>query len=283
MFLPPFAKAFPKLPMTPEPIEAYFRNLKERGPRRFHAHRALTTFYRWISGSPPKGRSAVDGRRNREKGIPNVMEYIKAPPKKYRTATAYSMEELITVVKAADNTQDRMLLLLLMATQIRSEALRDLTASHVHADYILITPKDPNEEEEQVACPPEVCTTLQLMGPGYVFTDRNGSKLKKSGVYQRVEKCFRRAGVTWGKMGPHAFRHSGATLRMEKTEDTTLIQASLGHKNISTTALYLHRPTASKRRRLIETSPFYDLPEELTAAQPTLPGMPEPDPQEVGV
>ena len=214
-------------------------------------------------------------------GIPNVMEFIKAPPKKYRKATAYSMEEMIAVAKAADNTQDRMMVTLLIGTQVRSEAIRELTVDKVHADYILIKPKDSNEEEELVPCPPEMCATMQLMGPGYVFKDKNGGQLKKSGVYQRVRKCFRRAGVTWGKVGPHAFRHSGATRRMEKTEDTSLVQASLGHKDISTTALYLHRPTESKRRRIIETSPFYDLPDDLTSVQPSLPGMPDAEAKEV--
>lgn len=263
LFLPHFIEAFPHVPLQPEPVEQFLANLSGEGPTRYHHYRALVTFYRWVSGAPPKGRKARDGRRNRGLGIPNVMEQIQSPPKHMKEATSYSQEELVRVVKAASTFQDRMMLLLLTATQIRSEALRTLTSDKVHEDYIAIKPKDSDKEEQMVACPPEVTSRLKLMGPGLLFTNSKGQPLSRYGVYQRVERCFRLAGVSWGKRGPHALRHTGATLRLEVSEDLTLVQDQLKHASIEQTSMYTHRSTTSKRKRQNETSPYHLLPDEL--------------------
>ena len=41
-----------------------------------------------------------------------------------------------------------------------------------------------------------------------------------------------------GDINPHAFRHWFATTMLEATEDITIVQKSLGHKNVATTLIY---------------------------------------------
>ncbi len=279
-YLSGFLKTFQYLPVTPEPVEAFLSAFPEASPERWYYYRALKAFYRWISGAPAKGPKALDGRRNKALGIPNVVDEVKSPPKHFKPATAYSQDEIVLVIRAAKVHQDRLMLLLLAATQIRAEGVYNLKSEDVHDDYIIIKPKQPDREAEEVACPPEVCTALKLLGPGYCFVGHGGNKgrgkpLTRHGVYERVQNCFQAAGVTWGKQGAHAFRHTGATLRLEKTEDLTLLQAALGHSNIATTAMYTHRQSAKQRQRINDTSPFHDLPADLRAMTPaplSLPG-----------
>ena len=266
------------MPTEPEPVEAFLGSLPEIGKlRRFQMYRALTTLYRWLSGAPSKSPKAIDGSRNRHLGIPNVMEWIKAPQKRYKKAIAYSEAELLQVVEAADNYQDRVMLTLLISTAVRSEAIRNLKDTDLHAEqeYIVIKPKNEDKEQEEVYCPREVIEALRLLGTGYLFKNRLGKPIDTSGVYQRVERCFRRAGITWGKLGPHAFRHSVATGVLENTGDLTLVSKMLGHRNITTTMQYIHRTTASERRKLIDSSLFHRLPEHLRVVQPAMPGLEE--------
>jgi integrase len=258
LYLKPFIDRFKYVPVAYEEVERYLSDMPTEGAQRYHHYRTLVTFYRWISGMAP-ARKAADGRRNRPLGIPNLMEEIRAPYKHFKPATAYSVEEIKRVIDAATKPQDKMMLLLTAATQIRSEAIRTLTVDKVHDDYIAIKPKDPDSVEELVPCDPQLCAGLKMLGPGYCFKGRKGQPLSKEGVYHRFDKCFQKAGVSWGKTGPHAFRHSGATMRLEKTDDLSLVQAALGHRSIETTTVYTHRNTESQKRRLIETSPFLDL------------------------
>ena len=127
----------------------------------------------------------------------------------------------------------------------------------------MIKPKETGKVEEVVACPPELCRSMKLRGPGYIFTNRSGKPFTRHSLYKRVAKCFNRAGVDWGNTGAHSLRHSGATIRLEGTDDLTIVQEALGHSDIKTTTKYTHRSTARKRQRVIETSPFYQLPEGL--------------------
>ncbi len=265
-FLAPFLKAFTYVPTEPEPLWAFFAKMPEEGPTRFHHYRALQTFYLWISGTPPKSRKSLDGRLNRHLRIPNVIGEVDTPSKHFKPATAYSPEEIVRVIRAAQSNQDRMMLFLLWATLIRSQGLRTLTTDKVHDDYVTIKPKNPDKEEEDVPCPPEVCRLLKLMGPGQIFKNTKGQPMDSTGVYQRVRRCFLAAGVSWGKMGPHAFRHSGATALLEQTGDLSLVQALLGHADIETTAGYLHRHSASTKKKIIEASAYNFLPEDMRQA-----------------
>ncbi len=273
----PFAKAFPRLPTEPEPIEAYLKRIPEKGTTRYQTYRALNTFYRWLAGKPA-ARNGMDGRRNIELGIPYAMEYVRSPHKNMKPRQSYTLEELIQVMRATEKLQDRLMMKLLLDTSARTEAVCNLQDTDVHDNYIVIKPKESGQVAEELACAPEMCTTLVILGPGYLFkkdyfkhggkwSETYGQPLDRYGVYHRISKAFKKAGITWGRKGAHAFRHTAATLRLDKTEDMSLVQAALGHKSIMTTREYTHRTPERTRQRIIETSPFYDLPEDLRGVQ----------------
>jgi len=80
-------------------------------------------------------------------------------------------------------------------------------------------------------------------GSGYVFMSERGSPITAS----TVRKMVARAGVQAG-MGmpihPHMLRHSLGFKLVNDGQDTRSIQGYLGHRNISSTAVYTHLSTS---------------------------------------
>jgi len=73
--------------------------------------------------------------------------------------------------------------------------------------------------------------------------------LTKQRVWQIVKFYTKKAGIT-KQVHPHTFRHSFATQVYIKTDDIKLVQELLGHENLSTTSIYTHLDTETKRKKL---------------------------------
>ncbi len=92
----------------------------------------------------------------------------------------------------------------------------------------------------------------------YVFQSRqarsragkNGKRLDESMVHRIVHTAAQRSGIT-ANVSPHWMRHAHATHSLERGAPITLVQDTLGHSSIETTAKYTHvRPNASSGQYL---------------------------------
>ncbi len=74
---------------------------------------------------------------------------------------------------------------------------------------------------------------------GYFLINRFNAKISDQSIRQIVKNLSRKASIQ-SHVTPHVFRHSFATLLLEKDVDIKYIQSFLGHSSIMTTQLYTH-------------------------------------------
>ena len=73
----------------------------------------------------------------------------------------------------------------------------------------------------------------------YLFVTRLKSKFSRVGLWKMIHGYVRKFGAG-KKITPHTFRHSFATHLLANGAELRVIQAMLGHANISTTQFYTH-------------------------------------------
>lgn len=88
-----------------------------------------------------------------------------------------------------------------------------------------------------------------------LFPNREGSKLSRTNVTERLQLAVRAAGIVHKdlvrrKVTPHIFRHSLAMYLLQAGVDVAVIALWLGHENPSTTHMYVEADLAMKERLL---------------------------------
>jgi len=80
--------------------------------------------------------------------------------------------------------------------------------------------------------------------------EKNGRRMDESMIHRIVRTAAARAGIV-ANVSPHWMRHAHATHSLEHGAPITLVQDTLGHEDIKTTAKYTHvRPNASSGQYL---------------------------------
>lgn len=95
----------------------------------------------------------------------------------------------------------------------------------------------------------------------YLFLHVNPryERLQEPTIHSIVSKCLLEAGiknVTKKKHGPHALRHSLASLLLEKKTPLPIISEILGHSNTESTKTYLSIDITALRQCALETPPL---------------------------
>lgn len=131
---------------------------------------------------------------------------------------------------------------------------------NLNSGVIILTGKGSKERIIQV-CNQETITFLKLYRKlwqkeiensiGYFLINRSGNMLSDQSIRNLVKNVSIESGIS-KKVTPHVFRHSFATLLLEKDVDIKYIQSLLGHSSIITTQIYTH-VSKSKQRQLLRT------------------------------
>jgi integrase/recombinase XerD len=85
----------------------------------------------------------------------------------------------------------------------------------------------------------------------YFLVNRFGKRLSDQSIRAIVKKLAIKSGIK-KHVTPHMFRHSFATLLLEKDVDIKYIQSLLGHSSIMTTQIYTH-VNREKQRQILKT------------------------------
>ena len=196
----------------------------------------------------------------------NVGSVVKLPKVENKLAERIMSEQQVARILALEtNTRNHAILALLYRAGLRCAELCSLTWRNLHerdaAGQISVYGK--GEKTRQVLIDSatwEEVTRLKTSDvclDDFVFQSRQSHsrtkkadrRLDESTVFRMVRASALRAGIA--NVSPHWMRHAHATHSLENGAPITLVQSTLGHKSIETTAKYTHvRPNASSGQYL---------------------------------
>ena len=163
--------------------------------------------------------------------------------------------EYLRLLEAAqDQPQLRLVMEAICSTGIRVSELRYFTVEAVGRGEITVTCKSkirtiliPSKLKKQLLAWAKQCG----IRTGAIFITRTGRPLDRSGIWARMKKLCRRAGVAAGKVFPHNLRKLFARTFYRAEKDIAKLADILGHSSINTTRIYI-MSTGSEHRRKID-------------------------------
>lgn len=229
----------------PDEIRAFLKHLKDSGRGVRSYTRALITlrgFYKFLlkkSVVAANPCASVDIPKA-PRGLP---DFLKA-------------EEVEKLLDATDTTtalglRDKAMCELLYATGVRVSELVGLKLNDVNLQAGYITAFGKGSKERLV---PMGESAMHWIGrylsearPGfargadkYLFITRRGTAMTRQNFWVIIKRAALNCGIDRKKIKPHIIRHSFATHLLEGGADLRMVQAMLGHSDISTTQIYTH-------------------------------------------
>ncbi len=190
---------------------------------------------------------------------------IKAVPRKL--PVTISTEEVERLVHRPDSDtiiglRDRAMLTLLYGTGIRATECASLRQGQVDLGEMTITVRGKGGHERAIPLNEQVVSVLRkymdARGPALptapFFRSRFGAHLSRTSIYERVRTWGQRSHLTKA-LSPHRLRHTFATHLVRAGVGIVTIRDLLGHRQISSTQIYLH-VTAQDLRAAADRHPI---------------------------
>ena len=172
----------------------------------------------------------------RELGLADLLNDIPIPPKGKPRIVVLTAEEVDALVNAVETDQERALVYLLLHTGIRIGEVEGMKVADIVNGELTVAGKS---GPRPVTLQPEMERILRELAnaDGDIWWDDDGA-LSVGKLEYRYHKIAKRAGIP--HEGPHALRHTFATMWLRKGGGLVQLQKMLGHKDLATTQIYEH-------------------------------------------
>ncbi len=194
-------------------------------------------------------------------GRPEQLPLIPYGKRPRTLPTVLAPQEVLRLIDAARPGRDRLLLQVAYACGLRISELVHLRVTDVDsARMVVVVRQGKGQKDRLVPLSQRLLTELRVYWrryrpDGWLFPGADLQRpLGASNVQRLCQRLVRRVGLT-KSCTPHTLRHSYATHLLEAGVDVVTLQAVLGHRDLHTTAHYLHVST----RRLHQTPSLLDL------------------------
>lgn len=192
-----------------------------------------------------------------------MIEHIPFPKHEKKLPVVLSQQEVKRVLGALTNVKHRTIVMMLYATGLRINEAMALQLSDIDSQRMLIQVRHGKGAKERYVPLSETllehlrCYWKQVHPPGWLFPGAKVDRPLTISAVQRVcRRAARKAGVS-KNVSPHTFRHTFATHLLEAGTDLRTIQVLLGHRHLSTTAIYLHVATQAPGHKRQATDLLY--------------------------
>src|ERR1043165_8858651 len=178
------------------------------------------------------------------------LPYPKNPKWARRLPTILTPAEMTRLIDSAKNLFHYAMLLTMYSCGLRRSELCRLNVSNIDSQRMVI-----RVERGKSGIDREIPLSQKLLEPLrtywrwmrpkiYLFPGtENGWRADKpitpKVIWEAVQEAAKRAGIT-KHVTPHTLRHCFATHHLEAGTDLRTLQVLLGHKDLDTTAIYLH-------------------------------------------
>lgn len=197
----------------------------------------------------------------------NPTALLESPKKGLHLPEVLSTEEIDAILSVIDLSQqegqrDRAAIELLYSCGLRVSELCSLKMHNLFLDEGFLRVVGKGNKERLVPISPQAVKELQLWfytrntimpksgEEDYVFLSvRRRQHLSRITVFHNLRLYAERAGIT-KTISPHTLRHSFATHLLEGGANLRVIQALLGHEQISTTEVYTHIDRSMLRQQV---------------------------------
>jgi len=196
-----------------------------------------------------------------ENAIKDESVRLRLPPRKKtrHLPEVLSREEVNQIITYPANIKYRTIFMTAYSSGLRASELVQLKPEHIDSSRMVIrVEQGKGKRDRYTLLSGRLLEQLRIYWkacrPGeWLFPSKNRERhISQSSVGREYIKAKRALGITKGT-GIHTLRHCFATHLLEAGYDIRKIQLLLGHKNISTTMIYLH---VSKRSLEMMKSPL---------------------------